>query len=123
MIFVFSAWNRLMGIFNLCIFPYEIFPHHPANDIHIHFGVYSRVDSINQDITEQFNHTNGLMFIARAHQLVMEGYQWTHNQVWFGMGVKMCMWYGMKWYNMVLHETVHAIGPFVMGLFIFSHSP
>lgn len=34
-----------------------------------------------QDITEQFNHTNGLMFIARAHQLVMEGYQWTHNQV------------------------------------------
>ncbi|CAM9121481.1 unnamed protein product [Pylaiella littoralis] len=33
-----------------------------------------------QDITEQFNHTNGLMFIARAHQLVMEGYQWTHNQ-------------------------------------------
>lgn len=21
------------------------------------------------------------MFIARAHQLVMEGYQWTHNQV------------------------------------------
>eukprot|EP00640_Fibrocapsa_japonica_P003384 CAMPEP_0113935504 /NCGR_PEP_ID=MMETSP1339-20121228/2652_1 /TAXON_ID=94617 /ORGANISM="Fibrocapsa japonica" /LENGTH=317 /DNA_ID=CAMNT_0000937683 /DNA_START=86 /DNA_END=1039 /DNA_ORIENTATION=+ /assembly_acc=CAM_ASM_000762 len=33
-----------------------------------------------QDITEQYNHTNGLMFISRAHQLVMEGYQWTHNQ-------------------------------------------
>ncbi|CAM9136502.1 unnamed protein product [Heterosigma akashiwo] len=33
-----------------------------------------------QDITEQYNHTNGLQFIARAHQLVMEGYQWTHNQ-------------------------------------------
>ena len=33
-----------------------------------------------QDITEQFNHTNGLSFIARAHQLVMEGYQWAHNQ-------------------------------------------
>jgi len=33
-----------------------------------------------QDITEQFNHSNGLQFIARAHQLVMEGYQWTHNQ-------------------------------------------
>ena len=33
-----------------------------------------------QDITEQFNHANGLTFIARAHQLVMEGYQWAHNQ-------------------------------------------
>ncbi|CAM9635136.1 unnamed protein product [Chrysoparadoxa australica] len=34
-----------------------------------------------QDITEQFNHMNGLQFIARAHQLVMEGYQWTHNRM------------------------------------------
>jgi len=25
-----------------------------------------------QDISEQFNHTNGLSLIARAHQLVME---------------------------------------------------
>ena len=25
-----------------------------------------------QDITEQFNHTNGLKLVARAHQLVME---------------------------------------------------
>lgn len=33
-----------------------------------------------QDITEQFNHTNGLQFVARAHQLVMEGYQWTHSR-------------------------------------------
>jgi hypothetical protein len=28
----------------------------------------------------QFNHTNGLQFVARAHQLVMEGYQWTHTR-------------------------------------------
>jgi diadenosine tetraphosphatase ApaH/serine/threonine PP2A family protein phosphatase len=28
----------------------------------------------------QFNHANGLQFIARAHQLVMEGYQWTHTR-------------------------------------------
>ena len=27
-----------------------------------------------QDISEQFNHTNGLNLVARAHQLVMEGY-------------------------------------------------
>ena len=33
-----------------------------------------------QDITEKFNHKNGLSFIARAHQLVMDGYQWTHKK-------------------------------------------
>ena len=32
-----------------------------------------------QDITQQFNHTNGLAFVSRAHQLVMEGFQWTHE--------------------------------------------
>jgi hypothetical protein len=30
------------------------------------------------DISEQFNHRNGFNFIVRAHQLVMEGYQWAH---------------------------------------------
>ena len=33
-----------------------------------------------QDISEQFNHTNGLNLVARAHQLVMEGYNWCHDQ-------------------------------------------
>nr|GMD64682.1 serine/threonine-protein phosphatase PP2A catalytic subunit-like [Ipomoea batatas] len=33
-----------------------------------------------QDISEQFNHTNSLKLIARAHQLVMEGYNWAHDQ-------------------------------------------
>jgi diadenosine tetraphosphatase ApaH/serine/threonine PP2A family protein phosphatase len=33
-----------------------------------------------QDISEQFNHTNGLSLVARAHQLVMEGYNWCHDQ-------------------------------------------
>ena len=32
------------------------------------------------DITEEWNHTNGLELISRAHQLVMEGYQWTHER-------------------------------------------
>ncbi len=27
-----------------------------------------------QDISETFNHTNGLQLVARAHQLVMEGW-------------------------------------------------
>nr|CAB3497796.1 unnamed protein product [Digitaria exilis] len=31
-----------------------------------------------QDISEQFNHTNSLRLIARAHQLVMEGFNWAH---------------------------------------------
>jgi len=33
-----------------------------------------------QDLSEQFNHTNGLTLISRAHQLVMEGYNWTHDK-------------------------------------------
>jgi serine/threonine-protein phosphatase 2A catalytic subunit len=32
-----------------------------------------------KDITEQFNHRNNLDLVARAHQLVMEGYQWGHG--------------------------------------------
>mmetsp|Transcript_37018 Transcript_37018/g.109118 ORF Transcript_37018/g.109118 Transcript_37018/m.109118 type:complete len:313 (+) Transcript_37018:170-1108(+) len=33
-----------------------------------------------QDISEQFNLTNGLDLISRAHQLVMEGYNWSHDE-------------------------------------------
>ena len=32
-----------------------------------------------QDISESYNHTNGLNLISRAHQLVMEGYNWCHE--------------------------------------------
>jgi serine/threonine-protein phosphatase 4 catalytic subunit len=32
------------------------------------------------DIVEKFNHTNDLEVIARAHQLVMEGYKWWFDQ-------------------------------------------
>lgn len=31
------------------------------------------------DISEMFNHRNGLNLVSRAHQLVMDGYSWTHN--------------------------------------------
>lgn len=33
-----------------------------------------------QDISEQFNHANHITLIARAHQLVMEGYNWCHDR-------------------------------------------
>lgn len=33
-----------------------------------------------QDISEQYNHTNNLTLVCRAHQLVMEGYNWCHNR-------------------------------------------
>ena len=33
-----------------------------------------------QDISEQFNHNNGLMLITRAHQLTMEGFTWCHDR-------------------------------------------
>eukprot|EP01086_Lenisia_limosa_P011083 TRINITY_DN362_c0_g1_i2.p1 TRINITY_DN362_c0_g1~~TRINITY_DN362_c0_g1_i2.p1 ORF type:complete len:250 (-),score=46.66 TRINITY_DN362_c0_g1_i2:128-877(-) len=32
------------------------------------------------DISEQFNHNNGLRLVSRAHQLVMEGYNWSHER-------------------------------------------
>jgi len=33
-----------------------------------------------QDVSEHFNHNNGLQLIARAHQLIMEGYQWAQEK-------------------------------------------
>jgi len=33
-----------------------------------------------QDVSEQFNHANGLKLLARAHQLVMDGYSWCHDR-------------------------------------------
>ena len=33
-----------------------------------------------QDMSQEFNHTNNLSLISRAHQLVMEGYSWSHEQ-------------------------------------------
>ncbi len=43
-----------------------------------------------QDISEQFNQNNNLKLVARAHQLVMEGYNWGHVctclfSLWLGL--------------------------------------
>jgi len=32
------------------------------------------------DVSKQFNHHNGLILISRAHQLVMEGFNWSHEK-------------------------------------------
>lgn len=32
------------------------------------------------DVTDRFCQANGLDMVCRAHQLVMEGFQWTHNK-------------------------------------------
>ena len=32
------------------------------------------------DISKQFNHNNGLVLVCRAHQLVMEGFNWSHDK-------------------------------------------
>ena len=33
-----------------------------------------------QDISQNFNHTNNLKLVARAHQLVMNGFNWSHEK-------------------------------------------
>lgn len=33
-----------------------------------------------EDVAKKWNHENGLDAVCRAHQLVMEGYNWSHDQ-------------------------------------------
>jgi len=51
-------------------------------DDRIGFGISPRGAgyTFGQDISEQFNHNNGLTLVARAHQLVMDGYHWSHER-------------------------------------------
>ncbi|GMH78432.1 hypothetical protein TL16_g07800 [Triparma laevis f. inornata] len=42
-------------------------------------GALTRLASLAARSPPQFTHINNLSFISRAHQLVMEGYQWQHN--------------------------------------------
>lgn len=53
-----------------------------------------------QDISEQFNHNNNLKLVARAHQLVMEGYNWGHvcfSHI-FPLSLFMLLWMGFSFY-------------------------
>ena len=47
------------------------------------------------DVTEQFNHNNGLKQIARAHQLVMDGYLSAHSG---NIGT-----FIFTWTNLIIH--------------------
>lgn len=52
-----------------------------------------------QDISEAFNHNNGLTLVARAHQLVMEGYNWSQDRnvvtIFSGTSTSMAGLYGL----------------------------
>ena len=41
---------------------------------------YQDLELPDRDLSLRFNHANGLKLIARAHQLVMEGYNWCHDR-------------------------------------------
>uniref|UniRef100_A0A7S0AJV3 Serine/threonine-protein phosphatase n=1 Tax=Pyrodinium bahamense TaxID=73915 RepID=A0A7S0AJV3_9DINO len=44
------------------------------------FSVRGAGFQFGQDITEQFLHANGLTLIVRGHQVVPDGYQWSHDK-------------------------------------------
>lgn len=51
----------------------------PAEQYGWHLSKRGAGYEFGQDVSEQFNHVNGLRVIVRAHQLVMDGYQWCHD--------------------------------------------
>lgn len=61
-----------------------------------------------QDISEKFNHINGLNLVARAHQLVMDGYNWSHdmNVVTIFSAPNYCYRCGNQAAIMEVHESL-----------------
>ncbi|WJX68051.1 Serine/threonine-protein phosphatase PP2A-4 catalytic subunit [Trifolium repens] len=86
---VITEVTRMNGFYDECLRKYEV-PHEgPMCDLlwsdpddRCGWGISPRGAgyTFGQDISEQFNHTNNLKLIVRAHQLVMEGYNWGHDQ-------------------------------------------
>nr|AAH19161.1 Ppp2cb protein [Mus musculus] len=52
----------------------------PSIDTLDHISPRGAGYTFGQDISETFNHANGLTLVSRAHQLVMEGYNWCHDR-------------------------------------------
>lgn len=46
----------------------------------ISLDLHDRRYNFGQDVSEAYNHNNGLTLVSRAHQLVMEGYNWSHDR-------------------------------------------
>lgn len=65
-----------------------------------------------QDISEAFNHNNGLTLVARAHQLVMEGYNWSQERnvvtIFSGMSAPSLLWI-ISGTEIVLQRQITAI--------------
>lgn len=70
-----------LGVLDILLARFLIFLSSFSRSIHFHCylsKLFCWVWLFSQDISEQFNHTNNLKLIARAHQLVMEGFNWGH---------------------------------------------
>ncbi|KAG7283422.1 hypothetical protein CRUP_031475 [Coryphaenoides rupestris] len=53
----------------------------PSIDTLDHIRALDRLQEVpHEDISETFNHANRLTLVSRAHQLVMEGYNWCHER-------------------------------------------
>ena len=58
-----------------------------------------------QDISEAFNHNNGLTLVARAHQLVMEGYNWSQDRNVVTIFSGMCSNFPLPMIRLTLYST------------------
>ncbi|KAJ6430445.1 hypothetical protein OIU84_021776 [Salix udensis] len=87
----FLFWSRIKSrIPDIPFFPVAPVPHEgPMCDLlwsdpddRCGWGISPRGAgyTFGQDIAGHFNHTNGLTLISRAHQLVMEGYNWCQEK-------------------------------------------
>ena len=47
-----------------------------SHDTHTHKHTHTHA----QDVSHDFAHTNGFEVLARAHQMVMRGYNWSHDE-------------------------------------------
>lgn len=71
------------------------------------------------DVVTQFNSTNDIDMICRAHQLVMEGFKWHFNEtvltVWSAPNY--CYRYVQKLYYLIVF-CKRAVGDFNLGFFL-----
>lgn len=69
-----------------------------------------------QDISETFNHSNGVKLVSRAHQLVME--VWIIRYLSFASCHVCALWFGFLLMHMFMHYLAAGIFLFIMFLTI-----